>query len=266
MIILKLGGGLLTDKEEEFSIREDVLKRVAGEIKDGTREEIIIIHGGGSFGHPLAKKYGLQEGFKDEGQLEGVAKTRAAMEEFNRAVVGALVEAGLDAVGFQPSACIACRDKRIDRFDTTALEGFLKLGVTPVLYGDVVVDEILGFCILSGDQIIAHLADLISPGRIILGVDVDGAFTSDPKKGEGRLVEEINPENITGLLENLGALETDVTGGMRGKIMELAALAQKGYGSQIVNASVPGRLKKALLGEQVIGTRVAPGNYEGVFK
>jgi isopentenyl phosphate kinase len=266
MIIIKLGGGLLTDKEEEFSIREDVLKRVAGEIKEGAGEDIIIIHGGGSFGHPLAKRYSLQNGFKDEGQLEGVVKTRAAMEEFNRTVVESLAEAGLDAVGFQPSACIACRDKRIDRFDTTALEGFLKLGITPVLYGDVVVDEKLGFCILSGDQIIAHLADLISPGRIILGVDVDGVFTGDPKKGEGRLVEEISPENITEILEHLGAVETDVTGGMKGKVMELAALAHRGHGSQIVNASVPGRLKKALLGEQVKGTRVAVGSYEGVFK
>ncbi|NOZ76913.1 MAG: isopentenyl phosphate kinase family protein [Euryarchaeota archaeon] len=265
MIILKLGGGLLTDKEEEFSLKEDVLERVAGEIKEGARGEIIIVHGGGSFGHPLAKRYALQDGFKDERQLEGVVRTRAAMEEFNRAVVDALLGAGLRAVGLQPSACITCRGREIDRFETAGLEGFLKLGIIPVLYGDVVVDDKLGFCILSGDRIIARLAGVLGPERIILGVDVDGVFTGDPKRGEGSLVEEVNPGNLPHLLDNLGALDNDVTGGMKGKVLELAALAHEGHGSQIVNAAVPGRLKKALLGEAVKGTWIAPGNYEGVF-
>jgi len=39
MIILKLGESLITDKEKEFSIRQDVIDRVADEIKEGVRIE-----------------------------------------------------------------------------------------------------------------------------------------------------------------------------------------------------------------------------------
>ena len=38
----------------------------AKEIKKGTEDELIIIHGGGSFGHPIANRYNLKKGFKNE--------------------------------------------------------------------------------------------------------------------------------------------------------------------------------------------------------
>ena len=34
----------------------------------------------------------------------------------------------------------------------------MKMGFTPVLYGDAVLDEKLGFTVLSGDQIVSYLA------------------------------------------------------------------------------------------------------------
>jgi len=78
MIILKLGGSLLTDKRRKFSFRFEVMKRVAQEIKEsGAR--LVVVHGGGSFGHPLAVEYKLAEGIVSEEQLRGVALTRAAM-------------------------------------------------------------------------------------------------------------------------------------------------------------------------------------------
>lgn len=54
MILLKLGGSLLTNKARAFSIRGAVLAGVASEIS-AAKEPLIVIHGGGSFGHPLAK-------------------------------------------------------------------------------------------------------------------------------------------------------------------------------------------------------------------
>ncbi len=58
IIILKLGGSLLTDKNKPFSIREDIAKDSIQQIVDA-EEKLILIHGGGSFGHPLAKKYNI---------------------------------------------------------------------------------------------------------------------------------------------------------------------------------------------------------------
>lgn len=74
MIILKIGGSILTEKD---SARPEVdyesLERIAGEIEDALYSEemsndlvdgLIIVHGAGSFGHPPAKKYKIGEPFE----------------------------------------------------------------------------------------------------------------------------------------------------------------------------------------------------------
>ena len=257
MIVLKLGGSLLTEKERRFSIREGVLTRVASEIKAGVKEELIIVHGGGAFGHPIAGDYGLQQGLRSKEQIRGVVLTRKVMGEFTQRIVNALIEEGMDAVSIQPSACVICENRRVKIFNTDIIEGFLDLGLVPVLYGDVVVDINQGFCILSGDQIISYLSEIFNPTKIILAVDVDGIFNKDPKKfRDAELIKEINPGNLEETLSRLESEGEDVTGGIKGKLLELADLAKRGFDSQIINALEPGRLKKALLGAEVIGTKV----------
>lgn len=256
MIILKLGGSLLTDKAKKFSIRRKVLRRVASEIK-AAGKRVIIVHGGGSFGHPLASKYRLSEGFREKSQLEGIALTRAAMGKLNQIVVEALVKSGISAVSVQPSASVICSGGRIKSFDTSAVKRFVSLGITPVLYGDVVLDTRQKFCILSGDQIVSHLAEIFKPERVIFAVDVDGIFDKNPKKyRDAKLVREINRSNYRKILAGSEASKGDVTGGIRGKILELFNLAGKGHRCYIVNALEAGRLKKTLLGAGVIGTVV----------
>ena len=65
MIILKIGGSILTNKDATKSeIDEKNLSRIANEIKsslDYESKEIIIVHGAGSFGHPPAKEYKIGE-------------------------------------------------------------------------------------------------------------------------------------------------------------------------------------------------------------
>lgn len=262
MIILKLGGSLLTDKTKKFSIRTKVLRRVASEIKAADKR-VIIVHGGGSFGHPIASKYGLSEGFRKKSQLQGVALTRAAMGKFNQMVVEALVKCGINAVSLQPSANIVCENRRIKSFDTSILKKFISLGITPVLYGDVVLDTRQKFCILSGDQIVSYLAGVFKPEKVIFAVDVDGIFDKNPKKyRDAKLVREIDQRNYRKILARIKPLKNDVTGGIRGKILELLRLAGKGYESHIINALAAGRLKKSLLGIEVIGTVIRSDNYK----
>ena len=52
---------------------------------------------------------------------------------------------------------------------------------TPVMYGDAVLDEKLGFTILSGDQLVAYLAIKYNASKIVVGTDTDGIFDADPK-------------------------------------------------------------------------------------
>lgn len=262
MIILKLGGSLLTDKKKKFSIRTGLLERVAREISLGAREQIIIVHGGGSFGHPVASQYKIHLGFMDDSQLKGVAETRKSMQKLNLMVMEALIAGNLNVVAVQPSANFIMENNRIATGNTEILKGFLHLKMIPVLFGDVVLDRNKGFGILSGDQIISWLSQEFHSHKIILATDVDGVFDGDPKKDkDSRIISEISLENYKSVLENLGGQKGDVTGGIKGKVIELIELANKGHSSIIINAMVEDRLKKVLLGEAVIGTKIQRGNY-----
>ncbi|MEM3405211.1 MAG: hypothetical protein QXZ01_02705, partial [Candidatus Micrarchaeaceae archaeon] len=71
-----------------------------------------------------------------------------------------------------------------------------------------------------------------------------------------KLIRKINKKNIREALNGAGAsLKIDVTGGMHSKLQFLYNISRK-YGStcQIVNATVPGRLRDALMGKPVVST------------
>jgi len=263
MIILKLGGSLITEKGGRFSARRNVLGRLAGEIKESGIKDIVIVHGGGSFGHPIAAEYGLGEGLENKEQVKGVALTKIAMSTLDQMVLNTLTMAEVPAVAVPPSAFVLCKKGRISRLDPEVVKGFLEIGMVPVLFGDVVLDSARGVCILSGDQIVSHLAERLGAERVILCADVDGVFDRDPKKNEGAtLIKEIGPSNYREVLSGLEVVEGDVTGGVKGKVSELLELGKKGIASQVINGLTAGRLKSALSGREVTGTIIRSGDYE----
>lgn len=255
-IVVKFGGSAITDKGRRFSVRKRVLRRLAGEVA-GSDAEILVVHGGGSFGHPLAKEYRLADGYRDPGQLIGASLTHSAMVRLNEIVTGALRDRGIPAFPVQPSSCMVVSDGRIERAELAPVGKMLELGIVPVMYGDVVPDLKRGFSILSGDQIVTRLALELKASRVILAVDVDGVYTSDPKSDPGaELIPVITPENVP----DIGRIKaTDVTGGMGRKVMELVELARRGIESHIINALRPGLLRRALEGDRSFGTLIRGG-------
>jgi len=253
-VVVKLGGSVITDKRREFSLRRGTLRRLAGEL-EGV-EGMVLVHGGGSFGHPLAKRYGLTGGLRGPEQLRGFLEVRKAMERLNLHVVGELRRRGLPAVPVPPSSCCVLEGGRIRRMELGPVRRMVELGLLPVLYGDAVMDLKQGVNILSGDRLVAHLALRLGASRVVLGVDVDGVFTEDPKLNpEARLLRVITPADWRGLRPSPSG-GWDVTEGMLGKVRELLALARKGIESQIVNACKKGVLRRALQGDRSLGTLV----------
>lgn len=248
---------MITDKQRKFSVRRETLKRIARELT-AAKEPLIVVHGGGSFGHPIASKYGIAKGYVYKRQLMGFSITHRAMEELNGYVVDALKEAGIPAIAIQPSACTVVRNGRIISMELAPIRKLLELGIAPVLYGDAVPDLGRGMSILSGDQLVMYLAQELGASRVILGVDVDGFYTADPKLCKGaKLIRKITPESWRGLAKSANASRVrDVTGGMAKKIEELLPLAELGIEAEIINATKPGILRRALLGERGLGTRI----------
>jgi isopentenyl phosphate kinase len=141
-------------------------------------------------------------------------------------------------------------------FDTKVVSILLKSRYVPVMRGDVVLDDIIGGSISSGDEQVPYLANALHANKMIYGVDVDGIFTSDPKTNKNaKLIPLITKSNFTRVLSSLEEAKThDVTGGMKGKITEL--LNNASIPIYIVNAGKHGTLKKILLNEKIESTEI----------
>jgi isopentenyl phosphate kinase len=247
-VVLKLGGSVVTDKAGDCAIRADRIAACAGEIAQRPGVQVVLVHGAGSCGHPQAQRHRLDRGIPP-GDIAGIPETHSAVERLNAAIVEALREAGREAVGIHPLGHCIAADGRLRDPDWRPVGLLLSLGVTPVLHGDVVTDTVRGASIVSGDQLVASLARALSPDRVGLATDVPGVL------GKGGAVVERIRRGEAGVPAG-GSRNTDVTGGMEGKLGELLALADAGISSSIFHAS---RIGDFLDGRPHGGTTVEGG-------
>lgn len=256
--ILKIGGSVITNKSEDLIARTQDINRLTEEIKNANLRNLIIVHGGGSFGHPLAQKYNIASGFKEENQRIGFAEVHHLMTVLNGLFMDALIWHNVPAVSVTTSSCIMTKKGRIQLFEETLLRMFLETGFLPVMYGDAVLDSEWGFTILSGDQLVSHLAISLKAERIIIGVDVDGLYDADPKVNQNsKMYRHITLEELRKLQSSLNKpVGCDVTGGMFGKMAELQTAIESGIPVRIVNATKPNYILNTLRGEEVEGTLI----------
>jgi len=258
-VILKIGGSAITDKTGELAAKTEIINRLAEEIKRADLDNLIIVHGGGSFGHPTAAKYGIKDGYKeDPTQKLGFAETHHVMTVLNGLVMDALIWHEVPAISIAPSSCIITENCKIKYFDDTILKAMQKMVFTPVMYGDGVLDEKLGFTILSGDQLVAYLAIKYKASKIVLGVDTDGLFDSDPKTNpNAKPYKHLTLAELKQIQPKLGkAAGTDVTGGMAGKIAELIPAIEQGIKVTVTGATKGLSIFRALTDQSVMGTEI----------
>ncbi|MFC7226966.1 isopentenyl phosphate kinase [Salinirubellus salinus] len=214
--VLKLGGSVVTRKDEPETVDETNLERAAAALADGPGD-LVVVHGGGSFGHHHASEHGVST---TEGTHEavGVTDIHGAMKRLNDAVVAALQRAGVPAVPVHPFS-LAWRDADGTlHLPADSVRAMLDEGFVPVLHGDVVVHAGRGATILSGDELVVSLAGSLDADRVGLCSDVPGVLDD-----EGTVVPRI--ERFEDVADYLGGSEaTDVTGGMAAKVRELLAL------------------------------------------
>jgi len=156
-----LGGSLLTDKNKPFFIREEVAKSAVQQIINAN-EKIILIHGGGSFGHPIAKKYNISKGLDKSipNQIFGLTETHQAMIKFNSYLVNLFLEQNYPVLSIQPSSIFIKDAENIITNSIDIIETALDLNILPILYGDIILDKQGSFSIISGDQIIFKLCKI----------------------------------------------------------------------------------------------------------
>lgn len=232
-LVVKLGGSVVTKKDEPETVDRDALAATARALAefDGS---LVVVHGGGSFGHHHAAEHGVSTtaGTRD---ASGALAIHGAMAELNRVVVDALQDEGVSALPVHPlSAASRDLEGRLS-LPTDQVGRMLDEGFVPVLHGDVVTHEGEGVTVLSGDELVVELAPAVAADRVGVCSTVPGVLDDDA------VVDRI--ESFDDVADVLGASDsTDVTGGMAGKIralLELGVPAQV-FGPGAIAAFVDG--------------------------
>src|SRR2546426_4834707 len=259
MLLVKLGGSAVRDKPPPRPPRPAAIRRLAGELAS-LREPLLIVHGAGSYGHILARRHRLNEGGGSTPPRRQVAaRVQADVRELDGLVVRALNRAGLAAIPIPPSAVLSLDDGRVSTMDLTPFLEFASMEFTPVTFGDVVRDVRRGFSVCSGDLLMLELARAFQPERAVFAADVDGLFTVDPKRRRAaRLLETVGPDDLS-RMEFSSSSRTDVTGSIEGKVRRMFEIADHTGECLIVNGNVKNRVRDALRGRHVVGTRVVRG-------
>ncbi len=259
MYLIKLGGSVITEKAKRYTFRTDVMNRLAAAVARAGKE-MIIVHGAGSFGHILAKEYGLQKGFKQDTQHLGFAKTHAKVQELNNFVLDSLHQHDIAAVSLPPHGIVMFDNHHLTHIDYTIFECYLEKRFTPVTFGDVVLDDSQGFSICSGDVLMQVLAAHFKPEKVMFTIDEDGLYTANPKLDKkATLVTSLTTQELATLSASAD-VHADVTKGMEGKLSVIKTIANQGIDTLLVNGNKPERVYQLLVGEEAIHTRIHGGN------
>ncbi len=234
---------MITDKSKPFSYRPDVVSALSEEIASSD-QKVVVVHGGGSFGHVVAKQHGLGS---EAGPVPavGVAQTRGAMYELNRMVCKTMLEFKLSPYPFSPFDAIS---RAGGASVSSWLKGLLKEGLTPVTFGDVGLTP-SGFKVISGDVIVHELTKMLEPERAVFALDVDGVYEGNTRV----IIPELTAAKVRRMKVQEG---DDATGGMRLKLEVAAKIAAGGTSVYFVSGYRRNEFSKALRGLDFYGTVV----------
>jgi isopentenyl phosphate kinase len=255
VVIVKLGGSIITRKREVERIRPKVLARLAREVAGVRDRRVVVLHGAGSFGHPGAKRFGLavppEDGTAGTERVRGAAIVAAEVRRLHLAVLRELVHAGAAPASVPMSTHARNRAGELVHLDPTPVTAALHGGFLPVSFGDVVPDEAWGSSILSADTIALALVPALGAERVVFVSDVEGILEG-PLGRRRSVVREVTPDTVAALRPTTGA--ADVTGGIRGKATVMLAIAAAGADAGLISGLSDGAVPRAIRGGMEYGS------------
>jgi len=258
LTILKLGGSAITDKARECTPDIPTIQRVADRLRDYDRP-LILIHGGGSYAHPFVTESGLGKGLRHQSQLRSVSETEFYLGQLTRIICASLLLRGKLPVPFHPISFVTFDNGKVKRIMLDPIRKALQSRLIPLLHGDLVFDESQGIGVLSGDRIASLVGQRLGASRVLLGSDVDGVYSRNPKTfPSATLIAEVTSENFRSVLKASGGPSGDATGGMGEKVRQALQLAKNGCECYIFNLKEKNALRRILEGDRITGTRFVP--------
>ena len=274
LVFLKLGGSLITDKTKPYTplldMMDDLALQIATTLQTQLNLRLVIGHGAGSFGHVAASEYKTRDGYprpsplahrerdqNEENYWEGFAEVWYQASTLNRYVMKALHKANVRAISLPPSSSVIASEGKVSVWETTPIRMALSSRMVPVIFGDVVFDEIRGGTILSTEDLFMHLARALSPERILLAGLESAVWQDFPART--KKIEKITPNTFDQISSGIGkANGPDVTGGMESKVKQMLELIENNreLTIQIFSGTEPGNIVRTLTGE-TLGTVIA---------
>ena len=242
MILIKLGGSIITNKEKPLSVRRKTINNLAKSLKK-INEPMIIVHGGGSYGHYWSVKYNMHTKEKKY-DFRGVAIVKNSMIELNKIILDLLLKNKLNPYCLPPTDFMS-GNKPISK-KVKEIEKIAKSGLIPVTYGDALWYGQKKTYILSGDKIMTYLAKILKPRLCIFVLNEDGLYSDLKSK---KLIYEFKDKRLS-ISEN----KMDVTGGMTRKVEEALKISKIGMNVFFVNGNKPERILKAVRNRKFKGT------------
>ncbi len=242
MILIKLGGSIITNKEKPLSPRKKVVENIVKNLKK-IDEPMIVVHGGGSFGHYWSVKYDMHTKPKKY-DMYGVAIVKNSMIELNKIILDIFVKNNLNPYSLPPTDFML-GNKPIEN-KVKEIGKIAKSELIPITYGDALWYGGRKTYILSGDKIMTYIAKILRPRLSIFALNEDGLYSDLKTK---KLIYELRGENPE-ISEN----KMDVTGGMTRKVDEAVNISKIGMNVFFVNGNKPERIVKAVKNRKFEGT------------
>ena len=188
----------------------------------------------------------------------GFCEVQDAAASLNRIVVSELIKAGVLAISVNPSSMMIAKGRKIvEFFDEPILEA-IRMGLTPVFYGDIVFDKSQGSAIFSTEQLIAEIVKKFRKKNITVSRVIQNGITKGVLDQKGKVIAEITKKNYPKLRRLIFKTEGfDVTGGMKHKLEEALTMTHYGLKTMIINGSLKNNLlRDAILSRPIEGTLV----------
>src|SRR5438445_7081687 len=196
-VVVKLGGSAITDNSRTSTARLEVIHNAIREIASYSGQ-LVLRHGGGSFAHSFVSKAALRDGFSQKSQLASVSEIELNLDQLSRIIGVGLLLRHRPFVPLAPMSFMTLRKGDVGRSFLGPVSAALRLGLIPLIHGDIAFDETRGCGIVSADRIASLLGEKLGIPRVLFGCDVDGLYDGNPKtSSKARLVSEVHRGNYS---------------------------------------------------------------------
>ena len=178
MILIKLGGSIITNKGKPESARRKTIDSILKQIKK-INEPMILVHGGGSYGHYWSVKYGMHTK-PAKYSLKGLSVVKNSMIELDKIILDSAAKNRLNTYSVPPTDFM--NGNKPIRGKIQKIGEIAKSGLVPVTYGDALWYGQKKSYILSGDVIMTTIGKILNPRLSIFVLDVDGVYSDTKSK------------------------------------------------------------------------------------